>query len=68
MKNTAGKHDDSELYAMAKRMTREEMILLAEELERRAIIFRQLACDDGFYHNQILLGCLRRSLSGPEQN
>lgn len=70
MKHNHAGDDDSELYAMAKRMTREEMKLLAEELERRAVILRQLSCGHEFFSNQILLGHLRRSLGpiDPEAN
>lgn len=63
MKNNSGGYDgDDELRERAKKMTREELIELAEELERRAAIYRQIACDVGFHSNPFLLQHLRRTL------
>ncbi len=67
MKHKGG-DEDSELYEQAKKMTREEMMDLAEELERRAVIFRRLACDSEFVSNPWLSGHLRRFLDSSGEN
>ena len=66
MKNNAG-NDDSELREFAKKLTKEELLDLAEELERRAAIFRQISCDDGFHSSPFLFGHLRWTLGQDDQ-
>jgi hypothetical protein len=66
---------DPELREVVREMTPEEMLLLADELDRRAKVMRWFSiCADGdFYSQAYALGHLRRSLflageSDPEAN
>lgn len=60
MKNNAG-NDDSELHELAKQLTKEELAMLAKELERQAEVIRQLSCAE-VSGPQIVLGHLRWTL------